>query len=189
MASCETVDLIGYMEGALEAEASGEVEEHLAGCSNCRRSLEELGQAREWLVELWSASGESCPPAEALAEYVAGEGEPAARTTVERHLERCPACGELLGILQAFEAEWVPPTEGVELPERLRGRLPSLAAGTLAERLKRAAQVAMGRETAEGAEMAEWLKRILEPPAETWPTAALPTDAAEVEEDDDEPEP
>lgn len=187
MSSCETVDLVGYLEGVLDDEANRLVEDHLLGCERCRQSLEEIGETAEWLVELWSASGESCPPAEALAEYVSGEGEEPARVTLGRHLERCPSCRELLETLRAFEAEWVPPAEGPELPEWLKNKIPPLARNALAERLRRAAEAALGgTEAPEGKEMAEWLKRILEPSPGTWPQAALPRDAADVEEEEPE---
>lgn len=186
MSSCETVDLVGYLEGALDAEDSRVVEDHLLGCERCRNSMEELGETAEWLVELWSAAGESCPPAEAIAEYVSGEGEDSARKALGRHVERCPSCRELLETLRALEAEWVPPEEGPELPESIRGKLPFLAQGALAERLRRAAEAAVGEgEALEGEEMAEWLKRILEPRPEAWPQAALPSDAAEIEEEEE----
>lgn len=186
MSSCETVDLVAYLEGALEGEALRQVEEHLAGCEACRRSLEELTETADWLVELFSVSGESCPPGEALAEYVSGEGDETTRETLGRHVERCGSCGELMGVLRSFEAQWVPPEAGQELPEALKGALPSLAEGALAERLRRAAEAALGDEaTPGGREMADWVKRVLEPGA--WPQAALPTDAAEVDEED-EPE-
>lgn len=188
MSSCETVDLVAYLEEALEGDALGRVEEHLAGCEACRKSLEELTETADWLVELFSASGESCPPAEALAEFVSGEGDASTRETLKRHVERCGSCGELMEVLRSFEAQWVEPDEGPELPEAIKSALPSLAEGALAERLRRAAEAALGAEAQPGGrEMAEWLKRVLEPG--TWPQAALPTDAAEVDEEEgDEPE-
>jgi anti-sigma factor RsiW len=185
MSSCETVDLVGYMEGALEAGESLRVEGHMAGCEACRRSLEELSETSEWLVELFSASGEGCPPAEALAEYMAGEGEEASRRVLARHTEACSACSELMEFLRAFEAEWVAPEESLALADTLAGRLSTLAEGALAERLKKAAEAALGAEgPAEGRKTAEWIERILEPGPEAWPRAALPRDAADTEEEE-----
>lgn len=188
MPSCETLDLVAYIEGALDAEAGRRVEAHLAGCEECRRGLDELGETRELLVELWTASGASCPPAEAISEHLAGEGEEAPRKALARHLERCPACRELIEALRAFEAEWDPPAERAELPASLRERVSILAESGLAERLRRAAEEALGREPPpEGSEAAAWLQRILSREPEAWPLAALPRDAAEVEEDEEAP--
>ncbi len=190
MPSCETIDLVAYMEEALDAEERRRVETHLVTCESCCRSLEELGEAKELLVELWTAGGAGCPPAEALGEYLAGEGEEDLRRALGRHLERCATCGELIEVLRAFEAEWAPPAEGQPLPAELRERLATLAEQGLAERLRRAAEAALGRDAPpKGAEAAAWLQRLLSQEPEAWPLAALPKDAAEVEEDEDEETP
>lgn len=184
MTSCDAVDLLGYLEGALDYEQRQAAERHLAGCDECRRSLEGLEETSDWLLELWSASGASCPSVDVLAEYLEGKGEEAHRETLRRHVEACPSCREFVEVLKAFEAEWVPDAEEPELPESIRGRLSLLAQGSLTDRLRRAAEEAMGTETPAGSEMAEWIKRILEPRAGAWPKAALPRDAAEVEDED-----
>ena len=68
------------------------------------------------------------------------------------------------------------------------GRLPILAESGLAERLRRAAEEALGRKPPpEGSEAAAWLQRLLSREPEAWPLAALPRDAAEVEEDEEAP--
>lgn len=188
MSSCQTVDLVGYLEGALDAEASRRVEAHLVDCEGCRRGLEDLRETKSWLLELWTASGTSCPPAEAILEFLAGEGEETPRKALGRHLERCHACREFVEVMRAFETEWIPPTEAEELPASLRQRLSSLAETGLAERLRRAAEEALGGEAPpEPGEAAAWLQRILSREPEEWPLAALPRDAAEVEEDEETP--
>jgi anti-sigma factor RsiW len=189
MATCETIDLVAYMEGALEEEERRRVETHLATCEVCCRSLEELDEAKELLVEAWTAGGVGCPPAEALGVHLTGGGDDALRRALERHLDRCAVCGELVEVLRAFEAEWTPPAEGETLPDALRERLATLAERGLAERVRRAAEAALGREAPpEGAEAAAWLERLLSREPDAWPLAALPKDAAEVEEDEDEDE-
>ncbi|MFQ6672989.1 MAG: zf-HC2 domain-containing protein [Candidatus Tectimicrobiota bacterium] len=188
MPSCETIDLVAYLEGALDTEGTRRVEEHLAVCERCSQSLGGLSEARALLVELWTASGASCPPAEAISEYLAGEGEDAPRQALGRHLERCAACREIAEVLRTFEAEWIPSSEGAELPASVRQRLSALAEAGLAERLRRAAEAALGREgPTEAGEAAAWLERLMSRKEEAWPLAALPRDAAEVEEDDEAP--
>ena len=67
-----------------------EAREHLTSCEVCRKEFEQAVQARRRLLRTL------CPEPEALARYVRG----AVVADVTRHVERCPACGVELAVLQ-----------------------------------------------------------------------------------------
>ena len=46
---------------------------------------------------------EACPDENALTRFVSGEGTPDARASIERHVDRCPTCGDLLAQLAYTE--------------------------------------------------------------------------------------
>lgn len=186
MIPCEELDLIGYKEGVLSERELRRVEEHLSSCPDCQRRLGELDDTARILLDVWVEGGLLCPPAEALQDYSVGEGSPQARRVLERHLEKCPSCLEALEVLKAFQAGWRPEHESPELPEALGQRLSGLKREGLLERLRRAAEAALGRE-GRGAVDA-WLESLKSRRPEAWPLAALPRDAAEVEEQDEQDE-
>ena len=104
--------LIAYQENLLQGGELGAMEEHLAGCEDCRRELKELGQMSGLLnqaaIQVHAAQVSSCPDADEL-ELLARVPEsmnPAARDTALAHVMSCGACSETLQVLKRFQVEY-----------------------------------------------------------------------------------
>lgn len=100
--SCERPDLAAQLPvwDQLPAGERRAVETHAAACPSCGAGLALLLEADSWLAQ---GPGASCPPSGELYDFANGPGAVplvgATRERIERHVEGCGACSELVATL------------------------------------------------------------------------------------------
>jgi len=112
-------DLLRYLDGTMEAEEKDALEQHLAGCAECRDYLSFVKGFNQSLGSLSKeefASDEPCPDSWTLVAYEAGKADEDTARHIRAHLLFCDACAKEFYALRRVSQEefWR------ELVERLK---------------------------------------------------------------------
>lgn len=128
---CQVVidDLSALIDGQLSGSRKTEVEEHLAGCQDCRKELDSLKEVQSFLSKAFAAKAEEVPDIwaqmaakvpgvcdviqEDLSAYLDGELTVPAQEGVNKHLKECETC---LGQFKDLNATNRLLVKGLELP-------------------------------------------------------------------------
>jgi len=111
--------LLRYLDGVMEAEERRTVEEHLAGCTECRDYLSFVRGFNQNLAGLSKeefTSDEPCPDSWTLASYEAGKVDEETARHLRAHLLFCDACAKEFYALRRVSRE----ESWSELIERLK---------------------------------------------------------------------
>ncbi len=145
---------------AIDPEEGDAVAQHVAHCPACATEAAEMGTLVSQLSTRLACF--DCPTSDAITAYVAGMLPPADRATVERHVQQCSRCTELVADSQEFFAQEPDPilSWGNTPPNPIRAVLRLIPAlrdkGTPAPALKGAAPAfALRGEAREMAEFAD----------------------------------
>ncbi len=174
MSTCDTTDLVGYLEGE---DPGGKTADHLRSCPRCRDELRVLERLVEGLIATRRSARGGCPRESATVSAAAEEED-------TEHLAACPACRHLFDTIRGAleDADTDHDASQAPLPQAVRERVRARRREYARNRLRKVLdlQGIKDRKTQD-----KRIQEILDQDLSDLPLAAYPDDLAGEDEEDD----